>query len=161
MSAHPGVFNTCVLTNSGFTHRYSCASFISQKTASVKRLNCGHCYVYSMAGLIIHIVARFLLDSFILNYLGMTALLKGYFPVECKTFVFLIMLKFSAPYCSERYVEWLPFDRTRVEIHVRTTLQRGVIENGTFVSPADFNLSIKRDHPHFHHGVREKKFLYE
>lgn len=31
-------------------------------------------------------------------------------------------------------IEWLSFDRAEVQTHVRTTLERGVIENGTFVS---------------------------
>lgn len=42
-------------------------------------------------------------------------------------------------------VELLPFDRSRVEFHVCTTLERGVIENGTFVSPADFDLTLQNN----------------
>lgn len=42
-------------------------------------------------------------------------------------------------------IELVPFDRSRVEFHVRTTLERGVIENGTFVSPADFDLTLQNN----------------
>jgi hypothetical protein len=60
--------------------------------------------------------------------------------------------------CRLTAPEWKPMSAL--------TLRRGVIENGTFVSPADFNLSIEHGHPRFRYVIpkrttRKKQLFYE